>query len=70
MIDEIGRGHRDLAVVGIGQLARGSMEIHRQLARGFGVEQLREPGAEHSGEHVAGAAGRHPGDPVGLTNTF
>ena len=59
VIDQIAGGHRHLAVVGVGELARGPMEIHRQLARGFRVEQLREPGAEHAGQDVSGPAGGH-----------
>ena len=61
VIDQIAGGHRDFAVVGVGELAGGSMQIDSDLACGFRIEQLREPGAEHAGQHIARAAGRHAG---------
>ena len=36
------------------------MQIHRQLARRFRIQQLTEPGGDHPGEQVAGTAGGHP----------
>ena len=40
---------------------RGAVQEDREPARGFGVEQLRQPGRDHPGQDVARAAGRHAG---------
>ena len=52
---------RESGKVGIGKLARRSVQIHCELACGFCVEQLRKPRGEHAGEHVTGATCRHSG---------
>ena len=56
---DVRRGHRHVPFVGFREIACQAVEIHRELAGGFGVEQLGEPGGDHSCEHVAGAAGGH-----------
>ena len=38
-----------------------AVQVHGELARRLGIEQLAEPRGNHAGQEVAGAAGRHPG---------
>jgi hypothetical protein len=59
VIDQIAGGHRHLAVVSVGELAGGTVEVYRQLARGFRVEELRKPCAEHAGQDIPGSARGH-----------
>ena len=58
---QIAGRHRHLAFVGLGEIAGQAMQVHRKLACGFGIQELRQPGGNHPGEHIAGAAGRHAG---------
>ena len=44
MLDQIARGHRHFAVIRIGELARGAMEVDGQLAGGLGVEMTLPSG--------------------------
>ena len=43
------------------EIAGQAVQVDGQLAGRFRVEQLRAPGRDHAGEHVAGAGGRHAG---------
>ena len=61
VVDQVAGDHRHLALVRLGQVAGGAVQVHRQPAGGLGVEQLRQPRGDHAGEHVAGAAGGHAG---------
>ena len=56
---EVAGGHRHFALVGLGEIAGHAVQVDGELAGGLGIEQLRQPGGDHAGQHVAGAAGRH-----------
>ena len=58
---DVAGDERHFPFVGFGEIAGGAVQVDGQLARRFGVEQLREPGRDHPGQQVAGAAGRHAG---------
>ena len=59
VVDDVGGRHRDLPLVRLRQVARHAVQVHRELARRLGVEELREPRGDHPREHVARAAGGH-----------
>ena len=59
--DDVGGNERDFPLVRLGEIAGGAVQVDGELAGRLRIEQLREPGGDHAGQHVAGAAGRHAG---------
>ena len=58
-LDDVAGGHRHFALVGLGQLAGGAVQVDGELARGLGVEQLRQPRASMPVSTSPRAAGGH-----------